>query len=69
MTSDDEGTYIDDVEGEMILRFAITDTDVEDGFEMEFKDGTKVTMHNVDKETIIDDMVTIWEQVSPSEDE
>lgn len=43
------------------LPFVITDTAVENGFEMEFKDGDSVYLGFVSQETIIDDMISIWE--------
>ena len=65
---DEEGVpYIEDVEGEELLPFTITDTEVEDGFEMQFRVGSPITMYFVDQETIIDDMISIWESVQANQ--
>lgn len=57
-----EGWYkIEDVDGEESLPFYITDKEVEDGFEMEFKDGDKVLLGFTDQDIIIDDMISLWE--------
>ncbi len=47
---------IQDVDGELSLRFSIMSED-DDSIELRFKDGDVVTMEKVDRDVIIDDMV------------
>ncbi|MCR4656853.1 MAG: hypothetical protein K5770_11575 [Lachnospiraceae bacterium] len=53
---------IEDIDGDVELPFAITDT-ADDYFEMGFQDGSYAQLYYVDKDTIIDDMVYVIEQV------
>ena len=62
----EDGYIIEDVEGETEMPFALSDFD-DDGFVMTFNDGDAVYMHYTDQETIIDDMISIWEAVEPAE--
>ena len=54
-----DGPVLYDVEGETYIAFEITDTEVEDGFEMLFTNGVTAEMHFVDQDTIIEDMNAI----------
>lgn len=62
ITFEDDTFTIHDVEGEETLPFTITDVG-EDGFTMGFQDGDTASMEFVDQDTIIDDMISIWESV------
>lgn len=66
ITEEDGSTYIEDVEGEDIVPFEIIE-DSEDGFVIQFDDGEAIEMFYVDQETIIDDMISIWEAVQTGE--
>lgn len=56
--SDDGLLLVDDYdEGEHYIRMWVTDTEVEDGFELEFADGERIEFHFVDQDVIIDDML------------
>ncbi|MCR5788328.1 MAG: hypothetical protein K6G83_00420 [Lachnospiraceae bacterium] len=61
--SDGDYYVIEDVDGDVELPFVVTDT-ADDHFEMTFKDGSYAELYYVDKDTIIDDMVSIIEQIS-----
>ena len=63
ITYEDETFTIADVEGEESLPFSITNAD-EEGFTMVFQDGDTASMEFVDQDTIIDDMLSIWESVT-----
>lgn len=54
--------YIEDVEGENTLPFDLVETN-EDGFVFSFKNGVQTQFNFVDLDTIINDMITIWEGV------
>lgn len=56
-----EMLYIDDVDGLETLPFNIGDTDNDNTFMLEFQNGDVVEMEIVDKEVIIDDMISLWE--------
>ena len=64
---EDDHFVIIDVEGETTLPFYLPDTPVENGFEIAFKDGDVAQMRFVDIDTIIDDMVSIWESVKTAQ--
>ena len=64
---EDDNLVIEDVEGEVVLPFAILDSTDENSFELSFQDGDVAKMHVVDLDTIIDDMVSIWESVKAAE--
>ena len=66
ITFEDDIFTIDDVEGEESLPFTVTDAD-ENGFTMGFQNGVTVRMEFVDQDTIIDDMISIWESVNTAE--
>ncbi len=56
--SDDGLLLVDDYEEDgHYIRFWVTDTEVEDGFELEFTDGERIAFTYVDQDTIIDDML------------
>lgn len=56
--SDDGLLLVDDYEEDgHYIRFWVTDTEVEDGFEIEFVDGEHIAFYYVDQDTIIDDML------------
>ena len=63
VTFEDDTFTISDVEGEESLPFTIADVD-ENGFTMGFQDGDTASMEFVDQDTIIDDMISIWESVN-----
>jgi hypothetical protein len=54
--------YIEDVEGSSTLPFEIAETN-ENGFVFSFQNGVKTEFKFVDLDTIINDMITIWEGV------
>ena len=54
--SDDGLLLVDDYKDSSI-HFWVTDTEVEDGFELEFDDGERIAFFYVDQDTIIDDML------------
>ena len=64
---EDDHYIIEDVEGEAVLPFNLPDTEVENGFELSFADGTVAKMQFVELDTIIDDMISIWEAVEKPE--
>lgn len=51
-----------DVDGDEELPFWLTDTQIENGFEIKFKDGETVALEFVDQATIIDHMIGLWEE-------
>lgn len=56
--SDDGLLLVDDyVEEGLSIHFWVTDTEVEDSFELEFDDGECIVFTYVDQDTIIDDML------------
>ena len=65
--AEDDHYIIEDVEGESVLPFNLPETEVENGFELSFMDGTSAKMQFVELDTIIDDMVSIWEAVNKTE--
>lgn len=54
--------YIEDVEGKNTLPFEIVETN-ENGFVFGFQNGVQTQFNFVDLDTIINDMITIWEGV------
>lgn len=54
--SDDGLLLVDDYD-DVSIRFWVTDTEVEDGFELEFTDGERIAFTYVDQDTIIDHML------------
>ena len=66
ITYEDDTFTIHDVEGEESMPFSITNAD-ENGFTMVFQDGDTASMEFVDQDTIIDDMLSIWESVNAAE--
>ena len=54
--SDDGLLLVDDYD-DVSIRFWVTDTEVENGFELEFTDGERIAFTYVDQDTIIDDML------------
>ena len=60
VAEEDHFKIVDVVEDEE-LPFWLTDKEVEDGFEITFKDNDSVELKFVDQETIINDMIDIWE--------
>jgi len=62
LKDEDGKPYIEDVEGENTLPFDLVETN-EDGFVFSFKNGVQTQFNFVDLDTIIDDMITIWEGV------
>lgn len=54
--------YIEDVEGKSTIPFEIVETN-ENGFVFGFQNGVQTPFNFVDLDTIIDDMITIWEGV------
>ena len=59
VTFNEEWLLINDVDGEKDLPFNVTETEVEDGFELIFQDGDVFTMYFQDQDVILDDMVSI----------
>ena len=59
VVEDDDWAVINDVEGEENLPFSLPETDLEENFALEFKDGDIFTMDFVDTDVILDDMVSI----------
>ena len=56
--SDDGFLLVDDYAEEgLSIHFWVTDTEVDDGFELEFDDGECIVFTYVDQDTIIDDML------------
>ncbi len=51
-----------DVDGDEELPFWLTDTQIENGFEIKFKDGETVALEFVDQATIIDHTTGLWEE-------
>ena len=61
---EDEDYYvIEDVDGDVELPFSILETS-DDHFTMGFQDGSKADLYYVDKDTILNDMIGIIEQLS-----
>jgi len=54
--SDDGLLLVDDYD-DVSIRFWVTDTEVENGFELEFTDGERIAFTYVDQDTIIDHML------------
>ena len=58
VASDDGFLLVDDyVEEGLSIHFRVTDTEVDDGFELEFDDGECIVFTYVDQDTVIDDML------------
>ena len=62
VVAEDDHYKIVDVDGDEELPFWLTDTQVENGFEIKFKDGETVALEFVDQATIIDHMIGLWEE-------
>ena len=62
--NDDNEMVIYDVDGEHFLPFVIADGTEEGTFTMAFKDGDVATMHYVDQDVIINDMVSVVENLN-----
>ena len=58
---DEETAKIIDVEEDINLPFQIGESDQENCFELIFQDGDSAVMEMVDLDTIVDDMISIWE--------
>ena len=64
----EDGKYVlYDVEGQENLPFEIVDGQTEETFGMLFKDGDVAEMTPVDKDTIIEDMLSIIDMFTPAE--
>lgn len=63
---DEEYYVIEDVDGDEELPFSVPVSE-DEYFVMGFQDGSTAEMYYVDKDTILNDMVGIVEQVSKSE--
>ncbi|MBR7058864.1 MAG: hypothetical protein IKI35_09040 [Stomatobaculum sp.] len=61
---EDDAMVIYDVDGENSLPFVVGDGEEADTFTMTFKDGDVATMHYVDQDVIINDMVSVVEALN-----
>ena len=61
VTVDGDTAKITDVQEDIDLPFQLGDSDQENCFEMYFKDGDAALMTMVDQDTIINDMISLWE--------
>lgn len=61
VTVDGDTAKISDVQEDIELPFRLGDSDQENCFELYFKDGDATLMELVDLDTIINDMISIWE--------
>ena len=61
VTVDGDTAKITDVQEDIDLPFQLGDSDQENCFEMYFKDGDAALMTMVDLDTIINDMISLWE--------
>ena len=61
---EDDAMVIYDVDGENSLPFVVGDGEEADTFTMTFKDGDVATMHYVDQDVIINDMVSVVEAMN-----
>lgn len=61
---EDDSMVIYDVDGENSLPFVVGDGEEADTFTMTFKDGDVATMHYVDQDVIINDMVSVVEALN-----
>ena len=61
VSSDGETVKISDVQEDIELPFRLGDSEQENCFEIYFKDGDAATMELVGLDTIINDMISIWE--------
>ena len=61
VTADGDTAKITDVQEDIDLPFRLGDSDQENCFEMYFKDGDAAVMELVDLDTIINDMISLWE--------
>ena len=61
---EDDEMVIYDVDGEHFLPFVVGDGEEEGTFTMAFKDGDVATMHYVDQDTIINDMISVVENLN-----
>ena len=61
VTVDGDTAKITDVQEDIDLPFQLGDSDQENCFEMYFKDGDAAVMELVDLDTIINDMISLWE--------
>ena len=61
---EDDAMVIYDVDGENSLPFVVGDGEEADTFPMTFKDGDVATMHYVDQDVIINDMVSVVEALN-----
>ena len=58
---EEDTVKIVDVEEDINLPFQIGESEQENCFELYFQDGDSVVMEMVDLDTIIDDMISLWE--------
>ncbi len=61
VTVDGDTAKITDVQEDIDLPFQLGDSDQENCFEIYFKDGDAAVMELVDLDTIINDMISLWE--------
>ena len=61
---EDDEMVIYDVDGEHFLPFVVGDGEEAGTFTMAFKDGDVATMHYVDQDTIINDMISVVENLN-----
>lgn len=61
VVAEDDHYKIVDVDGDEELPFWLTDTQIDNGFEIRFKDDDTVALGFVDQATIIDHMISLWE--------